>query len=185
LRPDVAYLYVELGQVCSSQGNLDEALRQYEKARAWHQDDARVCLLEAEVLEKQKKRREAIGSLRDAIRLRPSYWEAHDHLGMELGLLGEFSEAAAEFEQVVRLQPNYVEGHLNLGIALARQGALSEALKRFQTALRLEPGNGKAREFITRIEKLNARGSATQGDWRGHSERPYEVPRPGGDQGTN
>ena len=160
LRPDVAELYVELGQVCSSQGNLEEALRQYRKARSWHQDDARLCLLEAEVLEKQKKRHEAIGSLRDAIRLRPSYWEAHDRLGMELGLLGEFPEAVAEFEQVVRLQPDYAEGHLNLGIALARQGSLSKALDQFQTAVRLEPGNGKAREFITRIEQLNTRGSA-------------------------
>jgi tetratricopeptide (TPR) repeat protein len=159
LRPDVAEIYVELGQVCSSQGNLEEALRQYGKARTWHQDDAHLCLLEAEVLEKQKKRSEAIGSLREAIRLRPSYWEAHDHLGMELGLLGEFSQAAAEFEQVVGLQPDYAEGHLNLGIALARQGSLSEALKQFQTASRLEPGNGKAREFITRIEQLNARAS--------------------------
>ncbi|MGO8930661.1 MAG: tetratricopeptide repeat protein [Limisphaerales bacterium] len=160
LRPDVAELYVELGQVCSSQGRLEEALRQYGKARTWHLDDARVCLLEAEVLEKQQKRSEAIGSLRDAIRLRPSYWEARDHLGMELGLRGEFSEAAAEFEQVVRLQPDYAEGHLNLGIALARQGSLSEALEQFQTALRLEPGNAKAREFITRIDRLSARGSA-------------------------
>lgn len=160
LRPDVAELYVELGQVCSSEGNLEEALRQYGKARTWHQDDARVCLLEAEVLEKQKKRSEAIGSLRDAIRLRPTYWEAHDHLGMELGLLGKFPEAAAEFEHVVRLQPDYAEGHLNLGIALARQGSLSEALDQFQTALRLEPGNRKATEFITRIEQLNAPGNA-------------------------
>ena len=69
-------------------------------------------------------------------------------------------EAAAEFEQVVRLQPDYVEGHLNLGIALARRGSLSAALDQFQTALRLEPGNGRAREFITRIEQLSARGSA-------------------------
>ena len=160
LRPDVAEIYMELGQVCSSQGNLEEALRQYQKARTWHEDDARVCVLEAEVLEKQNKRSEAIGSLREATRLRPSYWEAHDHLGMELGLQGKFSEAAAEFEQVVRLQPDYVEGHLNLGIALARQGRLSDALGQFQTALRLEPGNGKARELITRIEQPTARGSA-------------------------
>lgn len=160
LRPDVAYLYVELGQVRASQGNLDEALRQYRKARARDQNDAHVCLLEAEVLDKQKKRSEAIGSLREAIRLRPSYCEAHDHLGMELGLLGEFAEAAAEFEQVVRLRPDYAEGHLNLGIALARQGSLSKALEQFQTVLRLEPGNGKAREYITRIEQLNAHRAA-------------------------
>jgi Flp pilus assembly protein TadD len=79
---------------------------------------------------------------------------------MELGLLGKFPEAAAEFEQVVRLRPDYAEGHLNLGIALARQGSMSEALAHLQTALRLEPGNGKAREFITRIEQLNAHRGA-------------------------
>jgi tetratricopeptide (TPR) repeat protein len=160
LRPDVASLYVELGQVCASQGNLAEALRQYGKARARDQNDARVCLLEAQVLEKQEKRKEAISSLREAIRLRPSYWEAHDRLGMELGLLGQLSEAAAEFEQVVRLRPDYAEGHLNLGIALARQGTLSEALEQFQTVLRLEPGNAKAREFITRIEQPNTHRTA-------------------------
>ena len=160
LRPDVADLYVELGQVCSTQGNLEEALRQYAKARTWHQDDARVCLLEAEVLERQKKRSEAILSLREAIRLRPSYWEAHDHLAMELGVTGEFSEAAAEFGQVVRLQPDYAEGHLNLGIAFARQQRFSDALEQFQTALRLEPRNAKAREFITKIEQLRARAAA-------------------------
>jgi Flp pilus assembly protein TadD len=58
------------------------------------------------------------------------------------------------------LQPDFAEGHLDLGIALARQGSLSEALEQFQTVLRLEPRNGKAREFITRIEQLSARGSA-------------------------
>jgi tetratricopeptide (TPR) repeat protein len=160
LRPDVASLYVELGQVCASQGNLEEALQQYGKARARDQNDARVCLLEAQVLEKQAKRNEAISSLREAIRLRPAYWEAHERLGMELGLLGQLSEAAAEFEQVVRLRPNYAEGHLNLGIALARQGTLNEALEQFQTVLRLEPGNGRAEEFITRIEQPNAHRSA-------------------------
>ena len=158
MRQDVADIYIELGQISSRQGNLEEALKQYAKARTWHQDDARLCLLEAEVLEKQKKRSEAIGSLREAIRLRPSYWEAHDHLGMELGLTGEFSQAAAEFEQVVHLQPDYAEGHLDLGIALARQGRWSAASEQFQTVLRLEPGNGKAREYLAKLEQLRANG---------------------------
>ncbi len=158
LRPGAADVHMELGQVYSAQGNLEEALREYGKARISHQDDARVCFLEAEVLEKQGKRSEAMGSLREALRLRPSYWEAHDRLGMELGLVGKFSEAAQEFDQVVRLQPDYGEGHLNLGIALARQGSFGAARDQFQTALRLEPGNGKARDFITRIEQLSAQG---------------------------
>jgi tetratricopeptide (TPR) repeat protein len=158
MRQDVADIYVELGQIGSRQGRLEEALQHYAKARTWHQDDARLCLLEAEVLEKQKKRSEAIGSLREAIRLRPSYWEAHDHLGMEMGLTGEFSQAAVEFEQVVRLQPDYAEGHLNLGIALARQGNLGAAFEQFQTVLHLEPGNGKAREYLAKLEQLRSRG---------------------------
>ena len=157
LAPQHQAACLQLGRLLASQGNLEEALREYAKAGTFHQDDARVRFLEAEVLEKQKKRSQAIHSLRDAIALRPSYWEAHERLGMELGLSGESSGAVAEFEHVVRLRPDYVEGHLNLGIALARQQRFSEALDQFQTALRLDPRNAKAAQYIAKLEALTAR----------------------------
>ena len=110
LAPQHQAACLQLGRLLASQGNLEEALREYAKAGTFHQDDARVRFLEAEVLEKQKKRSQAIHSLRDAIALRPSYWEAHERLGMELGLSGESSGAVAEFEHVVRLRPGLCRG---------------------------------------------------------------------------
>jgi tetratricopeptide (TPR) repeat protein len=120
-------------------------------------DNAGVRLLQAQILERQHKRPEAIQSLREAIRLRSSYCEAHDLLGIELGLDGKLAEAEAEFEEVVRLQPNKADGHLNLGISLARQERYAESLAQFQTALRLDPENAKALEFVATLEQRGIR----------------------------
>ncbi len=152
-RPDSGDIYVELGQVRVRQGRFHEALHAYSLAGRSNLDPARICLLRAQVFEEQEKRTEAAQSLREAIRLRPAYWEAHDRLGLELALQGKFHEAGMEFEAVVRLRPDWAQGHLNLGIALARQGQIEEALAHFETTRRLEPQNQKAREFIEAIQQ--------------------------------
>ena len=54
-------------------------------------------------------------------------------------MLGQFSEAATNFQKALRLRPHHAEGYKNLGIALARQGNLAEAVASFQEALRLKP----------------------------------------------
>jgi tetratricopeptide (TPR) repeat protein len=157
LRPDLVDLYAELGELCAAQGKAEGALKRYAQARSFHHDDARVCLLEAELWQQQNQRDRAIASLRDAIRLRPSYKEAHESLAMELGLAGALPEARAEFEQVVRLQPDAPQAHLNLGILLARMGEFGRAREEFEATLRLEPQNAKARECIARIEQSRAK----------------------------
>ena len=53
-------------------------------------------------------------------------------------MLGQFSEAATNFQKALRLKPHQAEGYKNLGIALARQGNLVEAVARFQQALRAQ-----------------------------------------------
>jgi tetratricopeptide (TPR) repeat protein len=152
-RPDSGDIYVELGQVRVRQGRFDEALQAYLLAGRSNVDPARICLLRAQVFDEQQKPTEAVQSLRAAIRLRPAYWEAHERLGLELALQGNFHEAGMEFEEVVRLRPDSAEGHLNLGITLARQGQLEEALAHFEATRRLEPQNKKAREFIEAIQQ--------------------------------
>ena len=159
-RPGFGDVYVELGQVRARQGRFKEALQAYSLAERSNVDPARICLLRAQVFEEQQKRFEAVQSLREAIRLRPAYWEAHDRLGLELAVQGRFHEAAMEFEEVVRLRPDQAEGHLNLGIALARQSRFDEALAQFQTTRRLEPQNEKARDFIEAVKARKATGAS-------------------------
>ena len=157
LRPDVFDVRLELGQILAAQGKWDEALGQYAQARrAYGADNARVRFLEAEVFGSQNKRAEAIASLREAIRLKQDYWEAHESLGIDLALGGQYKPAQAQFEEVLGLRPAYAEGHLNLGIVLARQQRFGEALDHFEATLRLDPKNERARGFVATIHQLQA-----------------------------
>jgi Tfp pilus assembly protein PilF len=153
LRPEFTDIYLELARVSVSRSDPEAGLRYCDLARQRHFDDGRVHVLKATILESLKRRSDAVRSLREAVRIQPTMWEAHNMLGGELALEGKFAEAQVEFGEAVRLQPDYAEGHLNLGIALARQGRSGEAAAEFHHTLHLEPQNRKAQEFLTTIEK--------------------------------
>ena len=76
---------------------------------------------------------------RQALRADPDNADALSRLGAACLMLGQFSEAATNFQKALRLRPHHAEGYKNLGIALARQGNLAEAVASFQEALRLKP----------------------------------------------
>jgi tetratricopeptide (TPR) repeat protein len=154
LRPELPDIYLELGRLLATQENWEGALKYCDLAWKRGFDDGRLQVLKAKLLTRLKRREEATLTLREALRLDASLWEAHDLLGSELGLQGKFAEAEMEFQEVVRLRPAYAEGHLNLGIALARQRRFVEALESFREALRLDPQNHRAQEFLASIAKL-------------------------------
>ena len=53
---------------------------------------------------------EAIGSFREAIRLRPGFAEAHNNLGTVLQAQGDLAGAIAEYKRALQLNPRYVAG---------------------------------------------------------------------------
>ena len=111
----------------------------------------------ADVLAAHGRRAEALLSLREAIRLRPGFWEARYLLGVELALQENIEEAKEQFSEVVRLRPEYAPAHLNLGVALAKEGHRADALAQFRETLRLDPQNKLARQHIQTIEVLKSR----------------------------
>ena len=153
LRPEFTDIYLELARISVSRGDAGAGLGYCDLAQQRHFDDGRVHVLKATILESLKRRTDAVRSLREAVRIQPTLWEAHNMLGGELALEGKFAEAQKEFDEVVRLRPGYAEGHLNLGIALARQGRIADAAAEFHHTLRLEPQNRKAQEFLSTLEK--------------------------------
>ena len=94
--------------------------------------------------------------VREAIRLRPSYWEARYLLGVEMAVDGKLDEAEAQFAEVVRLRPDHLLGHLNLGIALARRQRFEDALVEFNEVLRLDPLNQKALQAVETIKSFQS-----------------------------
>ena len=112
----------------------------------------------ADVLAAQRRREEALKSLREAVRLQPGFWEARYLLGVELALRGDIAGARGQFSEVVRLNPRYALAHLNLGVALANEGRIEDALAEFQETLRLDPGNKSAQQRIEGLQLLQRRG---------------------------
>jgi Flp pilus assembly protein TadD len=57
---------------------------------------------------------------RETVRLSPGFVEGHNNLGIVLGSLGRFDEAAEEFEAALRIDPGFSQSRANLAAA---QGA--------------------------------------------------------------
>jgi len=89
---------------------------------------------------------EAIGHLRQALRIEPNYVHVHRALGIALysqaGALAEqdkLDEAIFHYRQALQTKPDYTEAHNDLGSALAAQGRLNEAISHYRRALEIEP----------------------------------------------
>jgi tetratricopeptide (TPR) repeat protein len=87
---------------------------------------------------------QAVPKLEAALRIKPSYAEAHAELGVALSLLGRPGDALAHLTEAVRLAPASAGPRLNLSIALAAQNRPAEALEQLQRAVQLDPDNALA-----------------------------------------
>lgn len=77
---------------------------------------------------------------REAVRIRPEYWEARSALGVLLMRQGRLQEAWDQQEQALHLRPSSADVHFNLGLLMARMGRSGDAASRYAESLRLDPG---------------------------------------------
>jgi tetratricopeptide (TPR) repeat protein len=87
---------------------------------------------------------EAVAKFEKAIRIAPSYIDAHTQLGVVLLRQGRVADAVRQFRQALILRPESVEARVDLGTALKTAGRYREAIEEFESALRLEPDLGAA-----------------------------------------
>jgi protein O-GlcNAc transferase len=79
--------------------------------------------------------------VREALRLRPDYVEAHYNLACALQALGRFDQAAAHYDKVLAFNPNNVDVQNNLGALLLEQKRFVEAITHFEKALAINSRN--------------------------------------------
>ncbi len=82
---------------------------------------------------------EAIGHLKEALRLQPDFPQTNHNMGHMMAMNSKLDEAGEYFRKAIRLKPDYTEAHNGLGAVLFEQGKLGEALEHFQEALRRDP----------------------------------------------
>jgi tetratricopeptide (TPR) repeat protein len=100
---------------------------------------------------------DAMGQLREAIRLRPGHAMAHFDLGALLIENGDLAGGVEHLQRTVALRPEFSDAHHNLALALALSGDLPGALGHAQTALRLSPDDPQARAFLDELKSQASR----------------------------
>jgi len=128
-----------LGIALFKEGQIDEAIGQYQEALRLKSDDAQAHYDLGAALAVKGRTDEAIGQFQEALELKPDYAEAHSNLGIALTKEGQLDPAIVQFQEALHLQPDNAEFHYNLGAALGMKGRMDEAIGQFQEALRLKP----------------------------------------------
>jgi len=142
--PRAASLNNILGVVNARMGQLDAALRHYNKALSVRPDYAEVLNNLGNTLGRQGKHSEAIKSFRKALQTMPGYVAAHNNLGNALHEAGQLEDAVASYLNALRIKPDYAEAHNNMGNVLMDIGKPEDALASFASALKYNPGLAQA-----------------------------------------
>jgi tetratricopeptide (TPR) repeat protein len=153
LRPFFPEALLEFGRAYSAEGLHESALRAYDEVLKQRQGDPVAYMQKAHSYAAMGKRKEAKAMLREAIGVRPEYWEPRYLLAIELAADGELPEAIVQFNEVTRLRPSYAQAYFNLSVALAKSGRLREAHMGFQKTLELDPEHKNAREYLGAMER--------------------------------
>jgi Flp pilus assembly protein TadD len=152
LHDDVAFLYLQLGNVAS-------AIAHFEAAIGAQPDRPDGYFNLGTALRLAGRFDEAVAQYQRAIRLRPGYMLAYSHLGALLLQLGRADEALEAYRQAVSSDPRHAGARNNLGSALMQRGALQEAEAHFREALRLDPAWADAHYNLAHVLKSQGRSN--------------------------
>jgi len=94
---------------------------------------AHFCMTES--LRKQGRLEEAIWHNYQAVRIKPTYLEVINGLGLSLYHAGKLDEAIMCYRKALEISPKLVAAHVNLGVALVKKGNYTEAIWHYNQAL--------------------------------------------------
>ena len=98
---------------------------------------------QAQQLSTAHKSTQAIAKLEEAIRIDPSYRDAHCNLGVEYARAGRLADARAEFQKALDIGPPAAPIYADLALASVAAHEFDQALAFAQKALELDPKNPK------------------------------------------
>ena len=114
-----------LGVALNNQGQIDEAICQFQEAVRLNPAYANAHYNLGVAFFQRGRIDEAIRQFQEALRLVPDHPQAHNNLGAALGRQGQTDEAIRQFQEALRLQPDNAEARKNLNLLLANKAAAS------------------------------------------------------------
>lgn len=111
---------------------------------------ARKTMQEGLTLARQGKRDEALGLLREAVKIDPDYAAAHNNLAVNLRLVGELAEAEQQLRSAIEIKPLDYHANFNLGALLYDTGRPHEAVPSLLNAVIADPTSPVAEAMLGR-----------------------------------
>jgi len=145
LKPDLVAAHLRLAEIYEGQGNVQEAVREYEEAYLYLEDGSpqeKAILTRMENLETTSRLREN--------------WDR----GITLFRKGNYLDSEAAFREVLRIEPNNAVAHYWLGTVLGVQNQFDDAIESFKTSLQMRPNLSDSRMRL--IELLELKGSLAE-----------------------
>lgn len=112
-----------------------------------------ACFQVGSALVGMERLEEARDYFQRSIAMQPTS-KAYNNLAYAEEKMGLPEQAMAHYRQAMALDPNYAEAHYNLGLLLVRLWRLAEARREFDMTLRLAPNHLKARQNLSRTERM-------------------------------
>ena len=137
--PNSALLYNVRASCCKAIGQLDEAVKDYEKALVLKPDYPEAQYNLGITLRELGQIDNAIKSYKQALSIKPDYFGAHNNLGNIFLELGQLDAAADHFEWAVAYKPDYAEAYNNLGVVNRERDQVYEAIQNFEKAIDIKP----------------------------------------------
>ena len=133
-----AYDLLSKGVKAASERKYDEAITFYSEGLASHpgvRNHAVLLCNRATTLGYLKRREESARDYDEAIRLDPSFVEAHFNRAINHRECGRIPEATRDFSEALRLNPKFAPAYVNRAAIYARQNKLDEARADWLNAL--------------------------------------------------
>jgi tetratricopeptide (TPR) repeat protein len=140
--------YYNLGDALSQNGQVDEAMVQFQKALDINPRSTRTLYNLGNALLQKGQLDDAIVQFKRALEIDPNYAQAHNNLGNALFRKGQIDDAIVQYQKAVALKPDYAEAHNDLGNAFFRTGRIDEAIIECQKAVEINPDYAEARNNL-------------------------------------
>ncbi len=137
--PNKAERYFKIAYNCKVQGNLEEAIKEYNIAIKYKPDYAMAHNNLGVAYYNKGEFDKAIEEYQSAIKYKPDYAMAHNNLGVTYYNKGEFDKAIEEYQSAIKYKPDYAMAHNNLGIAYDKKGEFDKAIEEYQTVIKYKP----------------------------------------------
>ena len=142
--PEEPLLYNISGVCYKAVGQLDTAVKSFEKAIALKPDYTEVNYNLGLTLQELGQLEDAVKCYEKAIATKPDYAEAHNNLGATLKDLGQPDTAVKSYKKAVTVKPDYAEAHYGFGITLYLLDQLEDAIKCYEKAVAIKPDYAEA-----------------------------------------